>query len=331
MNMRTILLFSDGRLARKDNTIVFDYGDRKRFLPIQKIDEILIFGEVDLNKRFLEFCSKHGIVLHFFNYYEYYAGSYYPREHYNSGHMLLRQVAHYIDPEKRLQLARGFVEGAIRNIRQVLKYYQNRGRNLSDTIERIECLNEDVQGANSIETLMAIEGNAHATYYKSFDEIIKNPDFVFEKRTRRPPQNYVNTLISLGNSILYTTVLSEIYKTHLDPRIGYLHTTNWRRFTLNLDIAEVFKPIIVDRAIFTVVNDGRIKADDFVKESGGVFLKDNGRKTFIAEIMQKLQTTVKHRALGRSVSYRRLIRMELYKLEKHLLGEKEYTPFVALW
>jgi len=178
---------------------------------------------------------------------------------------------------------------------------------------------------------MAIEGNAHATYYKSFDEIIKNPDFVFEKRTRRPPQNYVNTLVSLGNSILYTTVLSEIYKTHLDPRIGYLHTTNWRRFTLNLDIAEVFKPIIVDRAIFTVVNDGRIKADDFVKESGGVFLKDNGRKTFIAEIMQKLQTTVKHRALGRSVSYRRLIRMELYKLEKHLLGEKEYTPFVALW
>lgn len=85
MNMRTILLSSDGRLARKDNTIVFDYGDRKRFLPIQKIDEILIFGEVDLNKRFLEFCSKHGIVLHFFNYYEYYAGSYYPREHYNSG------------------------------------------------------------------------------------------------------------------------------------------------------------------------------------------------------------------------------------------------------
>lgn len=154
---------------------------------------------------------------------------------------------------------------------------------------------------------------------------------MFEKRTRRPPQNYINTLISLGNSILYTTVLSEIYRTHLDPRIGYLHTTNWRRFTLNLDIAEVFKPIIVDRAILTVVNDGRVKANDFVKESGGVFLKDTGRKTFVAEIMQKLQTTVKYRGLGRPVSYRRLIRMELYKLEKYLLGEKEYTPFVASW
>ena len=99
---------------------------------------------------------------------------------------------------------------------------------------------------------------------------------------------------------------------------------------LNLDIAEVFKPIIVDRAIFTVVNDGRIKADDFVKESGG-FPERQWPQDLIAEIMQKLQTTVKHRVLGRSVSYRRLIRMELYKLEKHLLGEKEYTPFVALW
>ncbi|MGI6660381.1 MAG: type I-B CRISPR-associated endonuclease Cas1b [Bacillota bacterium] len=331
MNMRSILLYSDGRLGRKDNTIVFDYGDRKRYLPIQKIDEILIFGEVDLNKRFLEFCNSHGIILHFFNHYEYYTGSFYPREHYNSGHMLLKQVANYIDFEKRLHLAKGFVEGAIRNIRQVLKYYQNRGRDLGDTIERIESLGKDVQDAGSIETLMAIEGNARATYYKSFDEIIKNPEFVFEKRTRRPPQNYINTLISLGNSILYTTVLSEIYRTHLDPRIGYLHTTNWRRFTLNLDIAEVFKPIIVDRAILTVVNDGRVKANDFVKESGGVFLKDTGRKTFVAEIMQKLQTTVKYRGLGRPVSYRRLIRMELYKLEKYLLGEKEYTPFVASW
>ncbi len=324
-------MYSDGRLGRKDNTIVFDYGDRKRFLPVHKIDEILIFGEVTFNKRFLEFCNKHGIVLHFFNYYEYYSGTFYPREHYNSGHMLLKQVDHYRDLGKRLSLAREFVQGALSNIRQVLKYYENRGRELTDTIERVERFKDDVEHADTIETLMAIEGNVRAVYYKSFDEIIRNPDFVMEKRTRRPPRNFVNTLISFGNSIIYTAVLSEIYRTHLDPRIGYLHATNLRRFTLNLDIAEIFKPIIVDRAIFTVINDGRISRDDFVKESGGVFLKDKGRNTFVAEITRKLQTTFRHRALGRAVSYRRLIRMELYKLEKHLLGEKEYTPFVALW
>lgn len=178
---------------------------------------------------------------------------------------------------------------------------------------------------------MALEANVRARYYETFDSIVGNPDFRFEKRTKRPPQNYINTLISFGNSVLYTVVLSEIYKTHLDPRVGYLHATNFRRFTLNLDVAEVFKPIIVDRAIFSVVNERRINDKDFSVGSNGVFLNEEGKKTFVSEIFQKLETTIKHRGLGRSVSYRRLIRLELYKVEKHLLGEKVYQPFVASW
>lgn len=131
--------------------------------------------------------------------------------------------------------------------------------------------------------------------------------------------------------MLYTTVLSEIYKTHLDPRIGYLHSTNFRRFTLNLDIAEIFKPILVDRMIFTMIGKGMLKTSDFVKESGGVLLSDAGRALFMKQWDERLQQTIQLRELGRSVSYRRLIRMELYKLEKHLIGEKEYDPFVARW
>src|SRR5690606_32259146 len=103
---------------------------------------------------------------------------------------------------------------------------------------------------NSVEELMAVEGHAREAYYSTFDYIIGDDDFRFEKRSQRPPLNRLNALISFGNSLCYTIALSEIYKTYLDPRIGYLHATNFRRFSLNLDLAEIFKPIFVDHLIF---------------------------------------------------------------------------------
>lgn len=120
---------------------------------------------------------------------------------------------------------------------------------------------------------MGLEGNMRNLDHQALDAIVDNPLFTFEKRTRRPPRNHMNTLISFGNSILYTTILSEIYKTHLDPRIGFLHATNFRRFTLNLDIAEIFKPIIVDRTIFTLIGRNQLTEADFESEMGGILLK----------------------------------------------------------
>lgn len=137
--------------------------------------------------------------------------------------------------------------------------------------------------------MMAIEGNVREIYYRAFDLILENDDFIFNKRTRRPPQNNLNTLISFGNSILYTIVLSEIYNTHLDPRIGFLHTSNHRRFTLNLDIAEIFKPLLVDRVIFTLVGKRMLTAKHFDKKTGGIYLKDEGRKIFIQEMDTRLK------------------------------------------
>ena len=178
---------------------------------------------------------------------------------------------------------------------------------------------------------MAVEGNIRNYYYKAFDEIIADPDFVFNERSRRPPKNHLNCLISFGNSILYTYILSEIYRTHLDPRIGYLHATNFRRFSLNLDVAEIFKPIIIDRLIFTLISKGMLTKTDFEKDMAGVLLKEKGRKRFVEELDKRLKATITHRSTGRKVSYRRLMRLELYKLEKHLMGESVYEPFIAQW
>ncbi|MDI6604055.1 MAG: type I-B CRISPR-associated endonuclease Cas1b [Thermoanaerobacteraceae bacterium] len=328
---KSIYIFSDGELHRKDNTLFFEGGNGRKFIPVENTSEIMIFGEVSLNKRFLEFISQSEIILHFFNYYGYYVGSYYPREHLNSGYMILKQAEHYNDNNKRLCLAQKFIEGAYKNIRQVLKYYQNRDKDLENIIYCIEKLGELINGTLSVNELMAIEGNIREYYYKSFDVILNNRDFEFDVRSKRPPKNSLNTLISFGNSLMYTTVLSEIYKTHLDPRIGYLHSTNFRRFSLNLDIAEIFKPIIIDRVIFSMVSKNMIKKDDFDDNAEGLILKERGKKIFIGEYENKLTTTIKHRTIGNNVSYRRLIRLELYKLEKHLMEEQGYEPFVAQW
>ncbi len=328
---RTIYIFSDGELKRKENTLYFETEKGRKYIPVENTSEILVFGEVVLNKRFLEFLTQSQIIMHFFNRYGYYTGSFYPREHLNSGYMILKQAEYYLDSGRRLELARLFVEGAIENIKRVLRYYQNRGKSLQEYIEKIDQLMQDLNNCESNEELMALEGNVRDYYYRTFDEIIGKENFIFEERTRRPPKNRINALISFGNSLLYTTALSEIYQTHLDPRIGFLHATNFRRFSLNLDVAEIFKPIIVDRVIFTLLNKDIIKSQHFEKKIGGIILNDKGREIFIREYEEKLKSTIKHRQLGRNVSYRRIIRMELYKIEKHLMGDEGYKPFVARW
>jgi len=328
---KTKYVLSSGELKRKDNTLLFETEEGKQFIPVEDTQELMFFGEVTMNKSVLEFCTQKEVVLHFFNYYGYYTGSYYPREHYNSGYMILKQAEHYLNEPARLDLARRFVSGSGKNMLRVLKYYRSRGKDIQTSLDMVEARLAEVDNQADIPTLMACEGHMREAYYSAFDEMIGKPDFRFDRRSRRPPQNELNALISFGNSLLYSLVLSEIYQTHLDPRIGYLHATNFRRFTLNLDVAEIFKPVLVDRTIFKVVGQGMLNKSHFVRESGGLLLTEAGKKVFLKEWEEKLKTTIKHRALGREVSYRRLVRMELYKLEKHLMGEKEYEPFEALW
>lgn len=141
----------------------------------------------------------------------------------------------------------------------------------------------------------------------------------------------INCLISFGNSLLYTNTLSEIYHTQLNPTISYLHEPSERRFSLSLDLSEIFKPILVDRIIFKLVNNRMLGEEDFLDELNFCYLNDRGRRTFLAEWDEKLRTTIKHPLLKRKVSYQRLIRLECYRLIKHLLGDKPYVAFRAWW
>jgi len=271
---KPVYIFNSGELDRRQNTLRFTTVQGRRFVPVETTSEIHIFGEVNLNTRLLNFLSQNHIPLHVYNYYGYWSGSYMPREQYVSGQLTLRQAEHYIDHEKRIVLARLFVKGAMANMEKVVKYYDRRGADLSKTVESIALKNSLLDQQATPEELMALEGGSRDQYYQSWDLILKSDDFRFGQRSRRPPMNRVNALVSFGNSLMYVTALSEIHCTHLDPRIGFLHATNHRRYTLNLDVAEVFKPIIVDRVIFTLLNRGALQAKDFRSGTEGVFLTE---------------------------------------------------------
>jgi CRISPR-associated protein Cas1 len=130
---------------------------------------------------------------------------------------------------------------------------------------------------------------------------------------------------------MYNTVLSQIYKTNLDPRIGYLHSTNDRRFTLNLDVAEIFKPVIVDRTIFSLLNKNILKKDHFMKELNGILLNEKGMQKFLEMYNKKLLTVIKHPKLKREITYKTLIKMELYKIQKHITKDEELNCFEGAW
>ncbi|MBI2953915.1 MAG: type I-B CRISPR-associated endonuclease Cas1 [Chloroflexi bacterium] len=329
---KPIYIFSNGELSRRDNTIWLNREDGTRqAIPVEAITDLHAFGEVKVNKRFLEFLTASGIALHFFNHYGYYDGSYYPRTRLNSGYMILRQAEHYLDERKRIFLARSFVQASIQNALRNLQYYRRRGRDLDAEIAELDGYLEGMKEAKDIAALMGYEGRSRTVYYATFNKIVEAEGFAFTAREIRPPSNPINALISFGNSLLYVAALSEIYRTQLDPRIGYLHSSNERSFSLNLDIADVFKPILVDRVIFSVINKRQISEKDFAEEMGGVYLNDRGRQEFLKAFEEKLQESYRHRGLQRSVSYRYSLRLECYKLYRHFIGEEEYRGFVSDW
>lgn len=312
---------------RKENTIYIenDKGEKKA-IPIEDVDEIHVFGEIDLNTKLLNFLSQHNVPVHFYNYYGFYSGSFVPREKNVSGDLTIKQVEHYLDSEKRFYLAMCFVEGAIFHMLRNLRSYEG-------TDEYAEIINSELNNAyeaNTIQKLMGCEGRAREAYYQSFN-VILDGKFEMTKREKRPPSNPINALISFGNSMVYSTVLSEVYRTQLNPTVSYLHEPRERRYSLSLDISEIFKPLIVDSIIFKLVNNNMLKEDDFDRDVGSCYLTENGRKKFLREFDLKLNTTIKHRKLKRNVSYRTLIRLECYKLVKHFLGDEFYKPLKAWW
>lgn len=332
---KSYYLFNAGRMSRRDNTLKFTPVDEDgnegtpKYIPVEGVDNLYAFGSLDANSALYNFLGKEQISVHFFDYYEHYTGSFMPKDYLLAGKMLMAQTDGCSKPAKRIVIARKFIEGAAFNMLKNLKYYNNREKDTALQIERIESLQLLIPGASDIQTLMGIEGNIRISYYEAFDTIIN--DFEMGNRTKRPPSNEVNAMVSFVNSMCYTLCLDMIYHTQLNPTISFLHQPGERRYSLALDLSEIFKPLLADRLIFSLLNKKQIQQNDFDIRLNSCLLKDSGRKIVAKAWDEKLNETIKHRSLGRSVSYKHLVKLECYKLSKHLLGIEEYKPFKTWW
>jgi CRISPR-associated protein Cas1 len=336
---KTYYLFNPGTLQRKDNTLRFTpmeedgNGNQRegqpRYLPVEDIAEFYAFGALNANSSLYNFLGQNGIAVHFFDYYENYTGSFMPRDGLLSGKMLLAQTSAHQNKKKRIELARKFVEGGAFNMLKNLRYYNTRGKDLDALIEKIEQYELQLPFATSVEELMGLEGNIRQIYYEGFDLIIN--DFEMGTRTKQPPRNEVNALISFGNMMCYSQCLRAIHQTQLNPTISYLHSPGERRYSLSLDISEIFKPILVDRVIFKLLNRRELQERHFESKLNRCLLNPSGKKIFVKAFDDRLNETIQHRSLKRKVSYKHLIKLECYKLSKHLLGMEEYKPFKMWW
>ena len=327
----SLYIYNNGTLSRKDNTLRFvNDKSEKKDIPIERYSDIYLFGEVSLNSALLNILSQYGINVHFFNYYSFYTGSFYAREQNLAGELLVRQAEHYSDPVKRLAIAQKFVDSASYNIYRNLRYYNSRGKDVEEYMLQIEALRKNIYKTKSVSELMGYEGNIRKIYYSAWN-IIVNQKIDFEKRVKHPPDNMINTLISFVNTLVYTRTLGEIYKTQLNPTISYLHEPGVRRFSLCLDLSEVFKPLLADRLIFSLLNKNQITENDFTKNLNFLHLDKKASQLIVRQLDEKLKTTIHHKTLDKDVSYQYLIRLEAYKLIKHLIGEKEYDGFKIWW
>jgi CRISPR-associated protein Cas1 len=332
---KTYYLFNPGRLSRKDNTLKFVPVDEEgvegtpKYIPVESVSDLYVFGSLDANSALYNFLGKQHISVHFFDYYEHYTGSFSPKEYLLAGKVLVNQVSHYQSNTKRLIIARKFIEGAAFNMLKNLRYYNKREKDLQEAVTGIESFIPHVNQSKAVDELMGIEGNIRQIYYQAFDVILN--DFEMGTRTRQPPLNEVNTIISFGNMMCYTLCLGQLYHTQLNPTISYLHEPGARRYSLALDLAEIFKPILVDRTIFRVLNKKEIKSSDFSLEMNRCVLKESGKKAFAKAWEERLNETIQHRTLKKHVSYKHLVKLECYKLSKHILGMEEYKPFKIWW
>lgn len=271
-------IFSKGNMTREDFSIKYKNEKGNFYLPIEKIKELYCFNEITLSTKLLDVVAKAGIVVHFFNYYGNYIGTFYPKENLISGNLVVKQSLKYIN--EGLIIAKAIVQGIADNIHFTLYHYYRHG--VKELKEVLEFYKKDVkrllEKASDIKQVLSVEGKIWAEFYSSFKYFLPE-DFIMNKRVKRPPDNPINALISFGNTLLYTKTISQIYNTHLNQTISFLHEPSEARFSLSLDLSEVFKPIIVFKTIFELVNNKKIKVcEHFDKKYNYALLNDEGKK-----------------------------------------------------
>jgi len=335
---------------------------RKMTVPLLKIEEVLVLGEITLSTPALAALLEARVAITYLDRHGRYLGSLRPELSKNSLLRLAQHAAH-AHPERRLALARQCVLGKLRNMRTVLMRYHRQApdplvaaaaeslkrcigaagdaqlRLVDVAIEESEVTRDpelepgEIAGGrmHGLGPLLGCEGAGSAAYFGVFARLIKASwPHGFEKRVRRPPTDPVNALLSYGYTILGAQVAGAVAAAGLDPYVGYLHSSRYGKPALALDLLEEFRPIIVDAVVLGLLNNRQLGAADFERELNSYRMCDAARRLFLQKFEERMQEGVTHPVFNYQVSYRRCIELQARLLGKYLLGEiPAYEPFLV--
>lgn len=242
-----------------------------------------------------------------------------------------RQFERARDPVFCLAISRACVGGKLRNYRTLARRISRARPEIDrESIERISQCIRSLEGVDDLATLRGIEGDGTKSYFRVFRQALE-PGMGFAKRTRRPPTDPTNALLSLGYTFLGDNLITACEVVGLDPYDGFFHADKYGRPALALDLVEEFRGIIVDSVVLNIVNRGILKASDFRPGArGGVYLTPRGMREFCRHYSKRLNTEVTHPVFGRSLSYQKCFEVQARLLRKVIEGERaEYVPFLT--
>lgn len=323
-----ISIVSDGILRAKDTSLQYESQTGQRMdIPPCETGILNIYSNVTLEGGVLLRALENGTTIHVFSADDRLLGRFLPNCSLREPAVTHEQLLVYYNQKARLALAKQFLLASFHNERLVIRYYHRQSPDAvyEAALNQIDRVYRQIKAANSYENLLTLEAAGRKAYYECFDAFICTSPFSFEKRSRRPPENEMNAMLNFGNTLLYHFVAAEIQKTALDVRVGFLHATNKRMESLNLDLAEIFKPLVVDRCVLALINRKAVNQEMFHREKHGVYLTPEGKRVMIAAMNDKLDTVITQR--GASLSYRQLIQEEVRKLIRLFRKKEKYKPF----
>lgn len=324
---------------------------RKERIPLIKIDEVVVLGEVTLTASAMHLLLERNVEITFLGHYGQFKGRLSPPFSKNAILRMAQYRAHQ-DMSKRCELARRFVIGKLSNQRQRLQRFTRTHpdaeisraiEQLADVIKNLATMPVHgprgiqplVSGDNCVEgtpleTILGLEGAGSAAYFRCFGKLLSDPgQWPFPGRVKRPPTDPVNSLLSFGYSLLTNKIASALQLVGFDHFVGYLHSSVYGRPALALDLLEEFRPSIVDSVVVNIVNHRILTPTDFVAELGAYRLKQEKRNIFFTKFEERLTEEIEHPIFGYKTSYRRCIELQARLLAKYVTGEiDEYPPFL---
>lgn len=330
--MKNLYILSIGKIYRKQNNLYFKPKDKEpKPIPIENLNNIFILNKVSFSFQAIKMLLDREICVHLFYISEnkgifYFLGSILPKQKNISGIIHLRQAKYFFDNEKRKEIALEIVDSVRYNCIKILEKYEESKEfaNKLRSFNVFSMYEANKKSSFDFDLIRGIEGNIWNIFYEGIDKILKY--YKIEKREKRPPKNEANSIISFCNSLLYSIVLSEIYKTHLDPTISFLHEPRERRFSLALDLSEPFKPIVTFRILIYLVNNSIINQNHFIRGLEGILLNEFGRKIVIEEFEKKINEPIKIKGLGK-FSLQTFIRKQAYNLERAIIEDVKFNAF----